>query len=288
MTELKCKAGANFLLIDTSYYVFYRYFATLRWYTFQQPKDYESGEPTPIDHDTLHENEGFLEAFKKHMKAEFVKLQKKWKVPSSNVIFCNDCPRSQIWRCAIYPEYKAGRVLASHFNKGIFPMFYAFLREQGICSVESDNLEADDMVWIMSRMVHDKCEDSKIIIITNDNDYLQMKQDHIEIYNVQGKGTDLCTRSIGDPMVDLYIKICSGDKSDNIPPICQKIGAVTAEKFARMTPEERDIWIDGKGAECRAQFELNKRLVSFTEIPSDLITTVYGKYSIQLCNSLSS
>ena len=43
--EILCKKNTNFLLIDTSYYVFYRYFATLRWYKFQAttPKelDYE-------------------------------------------------------------------------------------------------------------------------------------------------------------------------------------------------------------------------------------------------------
>jgi len=281
-TELQCKNEANFLLIDTSYYIFYRYFATLRWFTFQQPKNEETGEVTPIDHENLHENEAFTDALKKHMKAEFVKLQKKWKVPSSNVIFCNDCPRAEIWRNANYTDYKAGRVLASNFNKGIFPMIYQFLRSEGIWSVELGGLEADDMVYIFSQKIHTMSPGSKIIIITNDNDYLQMKAPHIELYNVQGKGTDLCTRSIGDPLVDLYMKICMGDKSDNIPPICAKMGIATAEKIARMTPEERDVWIDTKGADCRTQFEKNRRLISFAEIPADLITKVNEKYFIDL------
>lgn len=283
MTEILCKKDAPYLLIDTSYYVFYRYFATLRWFTFQQPKNEETGVSVPIDYDTLHENEEFIAAFKKHMKAEFIKLQKKWKVPFENIIFCNDCPRNEIWRCTLYPEYKGGRVLAAHFNRGIFPMFYEFLCIEGIRFVECNNLEADDMVWILSNMIHSDnvSPESRIIIITNDNDYLQMKAPHIEIYNVQGKGTDLCTRSMGDPITDLYMKICTGDKSDNIPPICQKIGTVTAENFAKMTEDERNAWIDTKGAECRSQFELNKRLISFTEIPCEHITAVHNKYSFR-------
>ena len=286
---IQCKAHANYLLIDTSYYVFYRYFATLRWFTFQQPKDDETGKPMPIDHDTLHESEGFITAFKKHIQAEFVKLRKKWKVPPENVIFCNDCPRSQIWRHQHYDGYKAGRVLASNFNKSIFSLFYQFLRDERIISIESHGLEADDIVWIITQKLREQFQStqssqssSKIVIITNDNDYLQMKADGIEIYNVQGKGTDLCTRSMGDPMVDLYMKICTGDKSDNIPPICQKIGAATAEKFARMSAEEREQWIDAKGGECRRQFELNRRIISFSEIPAELIEAVHKKYSIEL------
>ena len=278
--EILCTKNANFLLIDTSYYVFYRYFATLRWFTFQQPKNEETGEAVPIDHENLHTNEEFITAFKKHIKSELIKLQKKWKVPTNNIIFCNDCSRCDIWRSSLYSNYKAGRVLATNFNKGIFPLFYNFLKTEGIHTIESNNLEADDIVWIISQLLHkeEHSPESKLIIITNDNDYLQMKQPHIEIYNIQGKGTDLCTRSKGDPIIDLYMKICIGDNSDNIPPICTKLGAITAEKLARMTDDERNEWIDKKGTECRTQFELNKRLISFTEIPSELIDNVYTKY----------
>ena len=283
MTEIEivCKKNANFLLIDTSYYVFYRYFATLRWFTFQQPKDEETGIASSIDHDNLHENEAFVTAFKKHIKNELLKLQKKWKIPDTNIIFCNDCSRADIWRCQLYSGYKAGRVLATNFNKGIFPLFYKFLKTEKIHTIESNNLEADDIVWIVSQFIHkdDSSPESKIIIITNDNDYLQMKTDYIEIYNVQGKGTDLSTRSKGDPLIDLYIKICIGDTSDNIPPICTKLGLITAEKLARMTEDERDKWINDKGPECHAQYELNKTLISFTNIPLDLILNVYDKYT---------
>lgn len=278
MNTITCKQNTNYLLIDTSYYVFYRYFATLRWFSFQQPKDENTGEAVPIEHDTLHENEAFIIAFKKHIKSELLKLQKKWKVCSSNIIFCNDCPRAEIWRMSLYNEYKSGRVVATNFNKQIFSIFYNFLNTENITSVESDHLEADDMVWIISQKLHELNENSRIIIITNDNDYLQMKQDYIDIYNIQGKGTDLSTRSKGDPVVDLYMKICIGDNSDNIPPICTKLGIITAEKLARMTEEERNTWIDNKGPECRNQYELNKKLISFKEIPLELIEKVHTKY----------
>jgi hypothetical protein len=68
--ELILKKGENILLFDASYYVFYRYFATLRWYGFQISTD------DVIDYDNLHNNEVFINAFTKHMNSEFVKLRK--------------------------------------------------------------------------------------------------------------------------------------------------------------------------------------------------------------------
>jgi len=277
-TLLNFKKGANFLLVDTSYYVFYRYFATLRWYSFQQEKD-DSGIRKSVECETLHENEEYMTAYKKHMKTEFAKLQKKWKVPSQNVLFCNDCPRTDIWRNAHYTDYKAGRVCAANFNGNIFLSFYDYLKEEQIKSVEAPNLEADDMVYIMSKIIHTGSPESKLVVITNDNDYLQMKTDYIELYNMQGKGTDLTTRSKGNPEVDLYMKICIGDPSDNINPICEKLGKVTAEKLARMTEEEREDWVTAKGPACREAYERNKRLVSFSAIPEDLIQNVNEKYN---------
>lgn len=275
---LNFKKGTNFILVDTSYYVFYRYFATLRWYSFQQDKG-DDGIRKSVEHETLHQDTAYMTAFKKHMKAEFGKLQKKWKVPTQNVLFCNDCPRADIWRNTHYTDYKGGRVCATNFNKNIFLSFYDFLKEEQIKSVESCNLEADDMVYIMSNIIHGGSPESEIVVITNDNDYLQMKKEYIHLYNLQGKGTDLTTRSKGSPEVDLYMKICIGDPSDNINPICEKLGKVTAEKLARMTEEEREEWVTAKGPACREAYERNKRLVSFNAIPENLIQNVNEKYT---------
>jgi len=276
--RLNFKKEANYLLVDTSYYVFYRYFATLRWYSFQQEKG-DDGIRKSVECETIHENEAYMTAYKKHMKTEFAKLQKKWKVPSQNVLFCNDCPRVDIWRNTHYTDYKAGRVCAANFNGNIFGAFYNFLKEEQIKSVEAPNLEADDMVYIMSKIIHEGSPESQIVVITNDNDYLQMKKENIHLYNLQGKGTDLTTRSKGSPEVDLYMKICIGDPSDNIQPICEKLGKVTAEKLARMTDEEREAWVTAKGPACREAYERNKRLVSFSAIPDDLIQNVNDKYN---------
>ncbi len=279
MTEITLKKNQNVLLIDTSYYIFYRYFATLRWYSFQMPKD-DSGIREVVKYDVLHENEEFLTAMIKHMTQELMTLRKKWKVPIENMLFCTDCPRNEIWRHSIYDGYKGSRTLASNFNGNIFPYFYKTFVEKNYQTIGCSKLEADDVVSIMAKSLS---IENKIVIITNDNDYLQLKKDHIEIYNVQGKGKDICTRGKGCANIDLYMKICLGDSSDNISPVYPKLSAVTAEKLAEMTEEERIEQIRNKGGDdAVSRYNLNKRLISFECIPDEYITDFHSKFKILL------
>lgn len=289
--ELEMDINKNVLIVDTSYYIFYRYFATLRWYQFQNtepasaaapvasgPETEATGaavevtvtEPKParvLNHATLHENGDFVEAFKRHIKQDFEKLCKKWDVESSNIIFCLDCPRAEIWRMKIFPDYKGKRKLASNFNGNIFPVFYKFAEDEGYTMLSSKNLEADDVVYLCTKHFRARqTADASIIIITNDNDYLQIKSERIEIYNMMGR--DITLRSTGNAKDDLLKKILIGDISDCIPNICPKMGEKTAQKLVNMTEADRDKWIDAKG--CRKQYELNRTLIDFTYIPAEL------------------
>ena len=38
MPNINLNRQSNILLIDTSYYIFYRYYATLKWYTYNNEK----------------------------------------------------------------------------------------------------------------------------------------------------------------------------------------------------------------------------------------------------------
>ena len=75
------------------------------------------------------------------------------------------------------------------------------------------------------------------------------------------------------------IKILMGDVSDNIPPICAKVGPKTAFKIANMSHEDRSAWIKAKGPACVAQYNTNTLLVSFASIPEDLAQAFYTKYT---------
>jgi 5'-3' exonuclease len=246
-------------LFDTSYYVFYRYFATLRWYGFQ------STTPKDLDHSKLHENEEFIEAYKKHIQQDISKLQKKWDIEKNNIIFCADCARADIWRMDIFPDYKGLRKVASSFNGNIFNVFYKYIESENYNIISGKNLEADDVVYLITQRIISPNNNftKEIIIITNDNDYLQIKTTNIEIYNMMGK--NISTRTNSTPENDLLKKILIGDVSDNIINICPKMGEKTAQKLIAMQETEREEWIDSKG--CRKQYELNKTLIDFRNIP---------------------
>ena len=68
--------------------------------------------------------------------------------------------------------------------------------------------------------------------------------------------------------MDLEIKIIMGDTSDNIPSVFPKCGPKTAQKCID-DPEFFKKKMDKQ--EYHAQYELNKQLVNFDNIPEELV-----------------
>ena len=97
MAEIIVAKTHPIILIDNSYYIFNRYFATVRWFK-QRQEDFE------INHEDIIQNKEFIIAFIKHFEADIKKLTKKFKTIKENIIFCIDCPRSTIWRNNIYDK----------------------------------------------------------------------------------------------------------------------------------------------------------------------------------------
>jgi len=247
------------LIIDGSYYIFHRYFATLRWFSHQL----EAGAAT----NTICDNEEFIQGFYRHATADFQKLKRLYEC--DRVLFCVDCPRAEIWRTALYPVYKGSRVLSSGFDGRIFPKFYQFLfrTHKDIEVYGGKNLEADDCAYLLSKTV--AADADAIVVISNDNDYLQMKSDKIRIFNLAGD--DICKRGSGDAAKDLMIKCLMGDKSDNIPPACPGIGPKTAAKLCEMNEVDRKAWLIKKGGQASIEtLQRNTVLIDWTCIPSDL------------------
>ena len=72
--------------------------------------------------------------------------------------------------------------------------------------------------------------------------------------------------------VFLEYKIIKGDKSDNIPSIGKLIGEKTALKLAR-DPLALAAKLTSNEA-IAAQYDLNKRLMSFACIPEDIVEQI--------------
>jgi 5'-3' exonuclease len=251
----------NIILIDSSYYVFHRYFATYRWFSFQNIN---------VSVDDIINNNIFINAFYKHINNDIKKICKKWNTNKENIVFCVDCQRSDIWRNDIYNTYKATRTQKNNFNKKIFSIFNEYINTLGFKYISQDRLEGDDVIYLSQKMIKTHLElfknnDIDIIIITNDNDFLQLVDTHVHIYNMQFK--ELVKRGLNNPKLDLLFKAIYGDKSDNIPKIGSGITKEKALMLSNMREDERVKYIKDNGYEDK--FLLNMKLVSFEYIPNE-------------------
>lgn len=273
MNQIKLLFDKPVVLIDTSYFVFYRYFSTLRWYRFKYPD---------VIVETIDTNEEFINFFKKHVFNDLKKLCNTWNTTLTNILFCCDCPRGDIWRNIHHDSYKGKRTVNESFNPNIFVKFFEYIEENqenwGINIINVDYLEADDIVYMIKKKLKLQGWQKDMVIITNDNDYLQLLDEGIHIYNMNGKGNDISQRSCGDPKKDLLIKIIMGDKSDNILPIKTGIGIKTAMKLVELSHEEFEVYLDRN--KCRENFNNNKKMIDFNEIPSELHVKFNSLYEI--------
>ena len=268
MFDLTFASTTPIIVIDNSYYVFNRYYATLRWF---KQKD----ENIEIDHKSIIANKEFIIAFIKHFEADIKKLTKKFKTIKSNLVFCIDCPRSEIWRNDIYDKYKQSRIKKDNFNSDIFELFEDYLSNNSYKCCKYDKLEADDIVYLIQNKLN---KTSKIVIITNDGDYLQMYSNNVKIFNMQFK--DLSLKINYSPSIELLLKIIMGDKSDNISKIQNGMRKDNAIKIALMNDEDRNIYLNKY--KLFDAFKLNKTLIDFNEIPESIVKNFYEYYNISI------
>ena len=258
------------ILIDNSYYIFNRYFATVSWFKQRQ-------EGFELVHENIIENKEFIIAFIKHFEADVKKLTKKFKTTRTNIIFCIDCPRSEIWRNQIYDKYKQSRIKKDNFNSNIFDLFENYLNANKFKLCKYDNLEADDIVFLIQKQLNN-IKEIKIIIITNDSDYLQMYSNNVNIFNMQLK--DLSLKINFNPSTELLLKIIIGDKSDNIPKIQNGMRKDNALKIALMCEEDRTKYL--KSHNILDIYNLNKKLIDLNEIPEVIVKNFYDYYNISI------
>jgi 5'-3' exonuclease len=130
-------------------------------------------------------------------------------------------------------------------------------------------LEADDCIAISVKHLLNKYPDCHIYIITSDRDYLQLNAKNVDLYNLAYKNIAENKSSTGNSKDDLEIKIIMGDISDNIPSVFPKCGPKTAQKCI----EDKDFFKKkmADNSDYYKQYELNKKLVDFNNIPEELV-----------------
>jgi len=260
----------NYILIDTSYLIFYRYFALLQWWRVAHPED-DLGNPA--------ENTEFKEKFIKQIVEAVENIKRSLKLhsnrrqnPPVKVLLARDCPRKNIWRNEYFTQYKATREKDDDFMGGeFFKMVYRdkLLERTGADMILYENyMEADDIIAVTANYIkHHHQGDYRIYIIANDMDYLQLWDNTCDIVNLQGKYLVEKKNSYRDGDKNLFMKIVLGDKSDNIQPVFKRCSVKEAESYY----EDPDIF--AKRVDEEDSYErllLNKTIIDFDEIPEEL------------------
>jgi len=276
----------TFIVVDTSYAIFYRYHATKRWYSFAHREDYNV-----IDNYFL--DEVFKSKFKKLFVAMFTPLFKKYNSDFQHVIFAKDCPRKNIWRNSHIQQYKGNRKISEkdkcigEFFKYTYQTIIPELEQQYSTKlIECATLEGDDCIYIIKDILTAHYANRPIVIIGSDHDLMQLLDNYEKdleklhtglITIITLKGKLLSDKSCGDSRKDLEIKIITGDKSDNIPGCFPKCGYKTALKLVNNKELLDKKFIKHEGS--RDIYERNKKIISFACIPKELYKKCYETYS---------
>lgn len=265
----------NFILIDGSYYIFYRYYALLVWWKHVHKENEISKENT--EKTPYYKNAEFLEKFKKTFSSKIMELENKLKLKDALKkdtikIVARDCPRDLIWRKKYYSIYKDNRD-SDFMGKDFFKMVYdeKLFEKTGIKTVlKYPELEADDCIAITTKYILSKYSDAKIWIIASDMDYLQLASEKVTIINLKYKDISKSAGATNKgPECDKFCKIICGDVSDNIGGVFEKCGKKTAIKLY----ENKSLFYEklNKSQIYKDKYELNKKLIDFDEIPEYLV-----------------
>ena len=260
---------SNYLIIDLSYYNFYRFYATKNWYSFAfRDEEYEPGYDWS-------ENIIFMEKFTKMFLENIKKYQKKFNIDT--VYFAKDCKRKDIWRVSHYNGYKGTReetYTKKKFMGGkVFQKCYEniipSMLNDNVKEIKINNLEADDIIYLLTNKILEKNNDVNIYIISSDHDLLQIidGRDNIHLYTANLKCYNC--KSKGSADLDRFCKAMLGDPSDNIPKVFKRMGEKTAIKLYNNPNLLEKKFNDNP--ETKKQYDLNRLLIDFSYIPQQLI-----------------
>lgn len=124
-------------------------------------------------------------------------------------------------------EYKATRAKTDDELIAQFPLVYGVLEALSIPVFKKPGLEADDYLGIVSRIVEKEHSDIKVLIITSDQDALQLVSDRVEVVapikgysEVKRYDREAVKKKLGVwPEQVTDYKGLRGDSSDNIPGV---------------------------------------------------------------------
>ena len=186
----------------------------------------------------------------------------------------------------LYPEYKANRHITKISNWDAFDnqeeesesitaqivRLIDYLKCLPVDLVVIDKIEADDVIGYLAKRFTDK-----VIILSTDQDYLQLVSENISVFSPIKKllyGPSQVIRDYGIPAHNFLIhKVVTGDKGDNVPGV-KGIAAKTLLKLFPVLATEERVTLEKVIQECegkdkryadiynyRNQLQINEKLM---------------------------
>jgi 5'-3' exonuclease len=276
------------MLVDTSYIIHALSFTSLNEYSnhFDVEKDQEKLYKIDFSKD-----EDYLAIFKRIFLQNIMIMCKTYNVGKEAVYFAMDCSKKDIWRVSHYPLYKAHRMVREEkgFNNG--PIFgwcinslLPSLLDHGFGTmIRNKFAEGDDVVAVLKQHIRSIEPDRKIVIWANDRDLYQLVDNNTFFVNVQ---KEVLNSKIEGDGKDLALKLLLGDGGDNIPSTFNKVkgdkqlGRGFGHKTALMFRDD-PVLLEEKFKmypEAVKQFELNKLLIDFRNIPEEIANDIKAQF----------
>jgi|688.fasta_scaffold31502_6 5'-3' exonuclease len=182
-------------------------------------------------------------------------------VQPTRLIIVFDGKGGSVRRRDLYADYKAGRKINTKFNrpdhmeinvdqevrnmKHQLSRLVAYLDTLPITILSIDTVEADDVIAYMTTDIFHNSE--KVVIMSDDKDYLQLVNDKVSIWRPVTKTTytaETVLEKIGVPAYNYIIfKLFTGDSSDNIKGVAG-VGLKTLLKHIPEILEDKKLSLD--------------------------------------------
>jgi 5'-3' exonuclease len=269
----------NLILVDTSYTLFHRYFATLRWLSLAHSETYK--EHINNAEYNWQENEIFIEKYEKLYLFSIEKLIGKKIFKDSIIIFCMDTPKEQVWRTELKCDYKGDRFdMSKKTNFG--PTFkYTYnkiipdiLKNKNMFKLRINKLEADDLIATICK--HLENTNINTYLVSGDEDFLQLGRKNLFFINFKTKKPKELTME--EAKLALHKKLLLGDKSDCIKSIFPKKFPVKTKKSLVEYIDQFNEFIK-TNKEVHKKYIENTKLINFDSIASELKKLIITEFN---------
>lgn len=170
------------------------------------------------------------------------------------------------FRYDLFSDYKANRIIKQASKQDTNAKFFKtkdiilpLMQYLPITTCRAANYEADDVIATLC----DNMKEEDLTIVSNDSDYIQLLQRNYKQIRIFNPIKKMDMENTPYPYVAW--KCLNGDKSDNIPALLKPKKALNTVNDPNLFKSFLEV------EENRANFNINRQLIEFRNVPEDEI-----------------